>query len=287
MNVKASVAAAVLAVSTIGVTACGSSASRTGAAAAPTSAAGQAASTTASPASPEPPAATPSSADPSAPGPGHSTAPQTRAPVRTDIPASATLLLADLAPSASGAWRPFGGPAVTASQIVDPDNCDPVPRPQSIDPTYPRNPAWVSLRNVAWASTLQAEVGESVVTYSSAAAASADFVKHRGWVANCADHFQWTDAPAKYSISTAQLNGVPDSYAIRVAMDPPEQPAATAGSMGVDYMAVILRGNSLTVLNVSNTGPVTSKPQDPGLASFQHDVQVAASKLTAVYAPTH
>lgn len=283
MNVKASVAAAVLAVSTIGLSACASAASKTGAAAAPPAVAGSSSTTTAAPQTP--------TSDPtvaSSPGAANPAPPGARKPARTDIPGSATLLLADLAPSSAGAWRSMGGPAVNGAAMVDPDNCDPVPRPQFVDPSYPRNPSWVSLRNVSWAGTdPRAEVGETVVTYSSNAAASADFAKHQGWIANCALHFQWTDAPSKYTISAAQLKGVPDSYAIRVAMDPPEQPNAVAGSMGVDYMAVILRGNSLTVLDVSNTGAVSEKPQDPGLTSFQHDVQMAANKLTAVYGSAH
>lgn len=283
MNVKASFAAAVLAATTVGLSACASSASKAGAAAGPAAVAGSSSSTTAAPATP-----TSDPAAASSPGAANPAPPDVRRPARTDIPISATLLLADLAPSSAGAWRSMGGPAVSGAPMVDPDNCDPVPRPQFVDPSYPRNPSWVSLRNVSWAGTdPRAEVGETVVTYSSTAAASADFAKHRGWVANCALHFQWTDAPSKYTISAAQLKGVPDSYAIRVAMDPPEQPNAVAGSMGIDYMAVILRGNSLTVLNLSDTGAVTDKPQDPGLSSFQHDVQMAANKLTAVYVPSH
>jgi hypothetical protein len=65
------------------------------------------------------------------------------------------------------------------------------------------------------------------------------------------------------------------------------QPASSAGSQGYDYMAVILRGNSLTVLDVSQTAVEGPKPQDPGPAEMQHDVQAAATRLAAVYASSN
>lgn len=282
MSIKVSVVLAVLAVSTVGVSACSSSASQS-AAASPTSTAGAASVT--SPAAPSTPDSAATASTSGAQSPANPTESQTRPPVRTDIPGNVMLLQADLAPSHAGPWQQHGGPAVVASQIVDPDNCDPVTRPQSLDAGYPRNPAWVAMRSMGWGSSQTSQVAESVITYRSDADANADFVKHRSWLATCEAHFQWTDAPAKYSISNASLKGVPDSYLIRVAMDPPNQPAPTTGSQGVDYMAVILRGNSLSVVSVSETGPVDSKPQDPGLAGVQHDVQAAAAKLTSVYTP--
>ena len=199
-------------------------------------------------------------------------------------------MLGDLAPSHGGPWQLHGGPSVSAAHIVDPDSCDPVPHPQFDDPTYPRNPAWVNERTVSWSDTdtsNMVEVNETVLTYSSAASASADFAKHRGWVADCAAHYQWTDKPAKYSVSAAQLTNVADSYAIRATIDLPDQTAATAGSQGIAYTAVILRGNSLSFVSMSESGSVSSKPQDPGLTNFQHDAQTAAAKLGAVYAPSH
>jgi hypothetical protein len=188
----------------------------------------------------------------------------------------------DLAPSPGGSWKQSNGPVVIGPQIVDPDSCDPVLRPQFPDPTYPHNPAWVKMRSTAWSAPDTSQVNESVITYASAVAASADFTKHRGWIAGCAARFQWSDAPMKFSISNAQLTGVANSYGIRVAIDPQGQSGSATGSLGIDYMAVVLRGNSLTVVSVS--GP-SSPPQDPGISAVLHDVQIAAGKLAAVYAP--
>ena len=297
MNMKASVAVAVLALSSVGISACASSASKVGAAAAaPTSVAGSVSSAPVSVASTSGPAMSATTATPSSPAnptdptdpanPANPTAPRLRAPIRTDIPGAAMLLMADLAPSWSGNWRQFGGPPIPGSQMVDPDGCDPVPRPQYADPGYQRNPAWVAMQSMSWAGSDYSEVGEEVVTYTTATAAAADFEKHHGWVANCAATFQWTDKPAKYSISNVQPNGVAGAYAIRVAMDPPDQPASTAGSQGVVYTAVILRGNSLAFVTVSEADPKGSTPQDVVLTAFQHDLQVAAAKLSTVYAPT-
>jgi hypothetical protein len=197
------------------------------------------------------------------------------------------LLPADLTPSPTGSWQQFGGSAVPGIQTIDPDNCDPTPRPQFLDAKYPHNPAWVNSRTLGWSSAnSMAQIDETVITYTSAAAAGADFTKHQGWAADCSSRFQWTDAPMKFTISAAQLTGVSGSYAIRVAMDPADQTGSTAGSLGVDYMAVILRGNTLTVLSVSNTGGAEQKPKDPGLSTLQHNVQTAATKLSAVYTST-
>ena len=189
------------------------------------------------------------------------------------------LSVADLAPAPSGSWKQTSNPVVPAAHSVDPDNCDPIARPQFDDPSYPRNPAWVNTRQMSWSTSSAPQIDETVITYASAVAASADFTKHRGWIAGCASRFQWTDAPATNSISTIPLNGVANAYGIRVAMRTPGQPASAAGSQGVDYMAVILRGNSMTVMNISGA----SSQQDPGASAVQHDVQVAAGKLTAVY----
>ncbi|MEY9935034.1 hypothetical protein ABH926_009705 [Catenulispora sp. GP43] len=273
MNIKASVAAVVLAAATVGLSACASSASKAGAAGSG-EAAGPASTTAASP-------ATTSSSDPATPAsPSNPAAPTRQTSAQPDIPDIAMLSLVDLAPSSTGAWKQYSNPAVAASQSVDPDNCDPVVRPQFVDPAYPRNPAWVKTRNMSWSAPSNSQVGETVITYATAAAASADFAKHRGWIAGCASRFQWTDAPATYSISNMAPNGVANSYGIRVAISAPGAPASAAGAQGIDYMAVILRGNSLTVVNVS--GPSTS--QDPGVSSVQHDVKVAAGKLATLYA---
>lgn len=281
MNIKTSIAIAVLAVSTAGVSACASSTSHTGGAAAPTSVTGPASATTSATTS----ATAPSSSAPTttaSSSAANPAAPPRQASGQPDIPDAALLSQADLAPSPTGSWKQYGGPPVVAAQIVDPDNCDPVVRPQFADPTYPHNPAWVKMRTTAWSAADMSQVNESVITYASAVAASADFAKHRGWIAGCAAHFQWTDAPMKFSISNVQLTGVANSYGIRVAMDPPGQSGSATGSLGIDYMTVVLRGNSLTVLSVS--GP-SSKPQDPGAGAVLHDVQIAAGKLAAVYAP--
>ena len=277
MNIKTSIAIAVLAVSTAGVSACASSTSQSGGAAAPTSVAGSAPATTSPATALSSSPTTTASSDAANPA-----APPRQASGQPDIPEAAMLSQADLTPSPTGSWKLYGGPAVIASQIVDPDNCDPVARPQFQDPTYPRNPAWVKMRTMAWSAADMSQVNESVITYASAVAASADFTKHRGWIAGCAAHFQWTDAPMKFTISNVQLTGVANSYGIRVAMDPPGQSGSATGSLGIDYMTVVLRGNSLTVLSVSGA---PSKPQDPGTSAVLHDVQVAAGKLAAVYAP--
>jgi hypothetical protein len=279
MNIKTSIAIAVLAVSTAGVSACASSASKAGEAAAPTNVTGPASATTTSPATAPASSAPTTNASSNT---ANQAAPPRQASGQPDIPDAAMLSLADLAPSPTGSWKQYGGPPVVASQIVDPDNCDPVARPQFPDPTYPHNPAWVKMRTTAWSAADMSQVNESVITYASAVAASADFTKHRGWIAGCAAHFQWTDAPMKFSISNIQLAGVANSYGIRVAMDPPGQSGSVTGTLGIDYMTVVLRGNSLTVLSVSGA---SSKPQDPGTSAVLHDVQIAAGKLAAVYAP--
>lgn len=293
MNIKASVAVAVLAASTFGVSACASQASKASAAGAaravataPTTATSSATETTSLPETA--PSTSSQSSQANGSNPATPTAPQLRPPVRTDIPGGAMLLQGDLAPSWSGNWRQLGGPPTPGSQAVDPDNCDPVTRPQFMDPNYPRNPAWVVMQSLAWAGSDYSEVGEQVVTYTTATAASADFAKHHGWVADCGTHFQWTDKPAKYTISNVPLNGVGvvGSYAFRVAMDPPDQPALTGGSQGVVFTAVILRGNSLAFVTVSEADPAAAAAQGVVLGAFQHDVQVAATKLGTVYAPT-
>lgn len=279
MNIKASVALAVLAVSTVGISACASSASKTGAGAgAPTAAVGSTDATGAT-------TATSSAPQTSSPSSATSTTPATAtAPVRTDVPDAAMLNLPDLAPPRSGSWNSNSvGQVVSAAEIVDPDDCDPTARPQYLDPNYPRNRAWVNMRNVTWSSPSNAQLSESVLTYTSSAAAADDFAKHRGWVAGCAVHFQWTDQPAKYSISNVHLSGVADEFAIRVAMYPPDKPASTAGSQGYVYMTVLLRANTITVLSVSESGSGGGQPQEPALSAVQHDVQVAAGKLTKAF----
>lgn len=284
MNIKMSVALAVLAVSTVGVSACASSASKTTTAGAgSTVSSPTTASTTTDPAgansssSSSAPASTASSGGKSGGSSGGTAS-------RTDIPGNAMLVASDLAAAPSGTWQQFGGSAVPGIQAIDPDNCDPTPRPQYVDPKYPHNPAWVNARTLAWSSAnSMAQVTETVITYTSAATANTDFVKHQGWATDCASHFQWTDAPMKFTIAPAQLTGITGSYAIRVAMDPADHAGSAVGSQGVDYMAVILRGNSLTVVNVSDTGAPEQNPKDPGLSTFQHTVQTAATKLNAVY----
>ena len=208
--------------------------------------------------------------------------------VKRDIPDSALLADADLAAAPTGPLKASGGsPTVTAADMFDFDHCDPVPHPQAEDPNYPRNPAWVNTRTKMWAGSGYAQVIESVVTYRSAGDAQTDFAKHQGWTADCASHFQWTDAPQKFAVSTVPLQGVRDAYAIHVGMYGTDQSASSAGSQGYDYMAVILRGNSLTVLDVSQTAIEGPKPKDPGPAEMQHDVQAAAAKLAAVYASSN
>lgn len=274
MNVKASVAMAALAVSTVGISACASSASKDGAASAPTTVVGSTSGT---------PATTGTSAATSAPQTTPSTSSSSNtatAPVHTSVPDAAMLNLPDLAPPRAGSWNSNSvGQTVSQAQIVDPDDCDPVARPQYVDPNYPVNRAWATMRNVMWSSSSNAQLSESVLTYTSTAAAAADFAKHQSWVAGCPVHFQWTDQPAKYSVSTVHLSGVADEYAVRVAMYPPDQPASSAGSQGYVYMAVMLRGNSITVVTVSESGSGGGKPQEPALSAVQHDVQVAAAKV--------
>ena len=275
MNIKATVAAVILAVSAVGLSACASSPSKAGAAA------GAAPATASSPADPATTAGSSApSASSSAPTSSNQTAPPKQTSGQPDIPDIAMLSTADLVPSSGGSWQQVTNPAVPASQIVDPDNCDPVVRPQYPDPTYPHNPAWVKMRSMSWSASDTSQVTESVITYASAASASSDFAKHRGWLAGCASRFQWTDAPAAYSITNMAPNGVANSYGIRVVISAPGQPASAGGVQGIDYMAVILRGNSLTVVNVS--GPSVAK--DPGASAVQHDVKVAAGKLATLYA---
>ena len=248
---------------------------------------------TASPTSVSNPTGAPATTSPSANAPESpttsgstgSTSSAVQGSVRSDIPDSALLADADLAAAPTGALKADSGSrTVAASDTLDPDNCDPVWRPQFQDPKYPRNPAWVNSRSKSWSGAGYTQVSESVVTYKSANDARADFVKHQGWVAGCASHFQWTDAPQKFAVATTPLQGVSDAYAIHVRMYGTDQPASSAGSQGYDYMTVILRGNSLTVLDVSQTAIDGPKPQDPGPAEMQHDVQIAAAKLAAVYA---
>ena len=278
MNTKASVTLAVFALSTVGITACASAASKSDPAAAPAAVVGSPSATTATTATTTPTAAS------SAPQTATTTSTTATTPIRTDVPDAAMLNLPDLAPPRAGSWNSnSAGQTVSAAQIVDPDDCDPVARPQYPDPNYPRNRAWATMRNVTWSSSSNAQLSESVLTYTSTAAAGDDFTKHRGWIANCAVHFQWTDQPAKYSVSSVHLSGVADEYAIRVAMYPPDQPASTAGSQGYVYMAVLLRGNSITVLSVSESGNGTSQPQEPALSAVQHDVQLAAGKLAKAF----
>lgn len=273
MNVKASAALAILAVSTVGISACASSASKGGAVAGP--AAGGSTSVTA-PATSAPQTAPTTSASTDDSGTPNSA----NTPVHTNVPDAAMLNLPDLAPPRVGTWSSNSvGQTVSQAQIVDPDDCDPVVRPQYVDPNYPVNHAWATMRNVMWSSPTYAQLNESVLTYTSTAAAADDFARHRSWAANCAVHFQWTDQPAKYSVSSVHLSGVADEYTVRVAMYAPDQPASAAGSQGYVYMAVMLRGNSLTVLTVSESGSGTAKPQEPALSAVQHDVQVAAAKL--------
>ncbi|WP_194912428.1 hypothetical protein [Catenulispora rubra] len=276
MNVKASVALAVLAVSTVGISACASSVSKGGNAAAPGAGGSTSATAPATPATSTPQGTPTTSASTDA-----SATPTTgTTPLHTNVPDAAMLNLPDLAPPRDGSWKSNSvGQTVSAAQIIDPDDCDPVARPQYVDPNYPVNKAWATMRNVTWSSASNAQVSESVLTYTSTAVAADDFAKHRGWIAGCAVHFQWTDQPAKFSVSNVHLNGVADAYAIRVAMYPPDQPASTAGSQGYVYMTVMLRGNSLTVLTVSESGTGGAKPQEPALSAVQHDVQVAAAKV--------
>ena len=185
MNIKTSIAIAVLTVSTAGVSACASSTSAAGGAAASTSVTGPASATSTA-------ATAPSSSAPTTTASSNATnsaAPPRQASGQPDIPDSAMLSQADLAPSPSGSLKQNGGPAVVASQIVDPDNCDPIVRPQYPDPTYPHNPAWVKMRTTEWSAADMSQVNESVITYASAVAAIADLTKHHGWIAGCAAHF--------------------------------------------------------------------------------------------------
>lgn len=270
MSIKTLVASATVVASFGAISACGSSASKPGAA-------GPAATTASTPAS------TPTSAATSASAGSASSAPQ--GPVKVDIPDEALLSDADLATAPTGALKASSGSStVAAAGMFDVDHCDPVPRPQAEDPNYPRNPAWVKTRSKMWVGPGYTQVVEAVITYKSASDAQADFTKHRSWTTDCASRFQWTDAPQKFAVSPAPLPGVKDAYAIHVQMYGVDKPTSTAGNQGYDYMAVILRGNTLTVLDVSQTAVEGPKPQDPGPAEMQHDVQAAAAKLAAVYA---
>jgi hypothetical protein len=271
VNIKSSIAAVLLVASAGAVSACQSS-SKSGS---------PAPSAPASAPAPTSTGAAPSS--PTAPGAPSSTS---KGSVGGDIPDSALLAVADLAPAPSGKWSGEGGsPTVPGAQAVDPDNCDPVARPQAEDPNYPRNPAWLNTRTAMWTAPGNAQVIESVVTYSSASAAAADFAKHQGWIAGCSAHFQWSDAPQKFTVSPLSLSGVSGAYAAHVGMYGESQSASAAGSQGYDYMAVILRGNSLTFLDVAQTAIDGPKPKDPGAGALQHDVQALVAKLTAVYGP--
>ena len=281
MNIKTSVAAAILVASCGAVSACDSSDAKTGAP-------GPGASTASTPTSAATSTPTTSPSATSAPTGSASTGSASTASqgsVKTDIPDAALLADADLAAAPTGALKASGGsPTVSAADMFDVDHCDPVRHPQAEDPNYPRNPAWVNTRTKMWVGSGYAQVIESVITYKSAGDAQADFTKHQGWTADCASRFQWTDAPQKFAIAAAPLQGVSDAYAIHVGMYGVDQPASSAGSQGYDYMAVILRGNSLTVLDVSQTAVEGPKPQDPGPAEMQHDVQAAVTRLAAVYA---
>jgi len=290
MKIKTTLAIAALAASVGGLSACASAESKTSAAA-PPPAAGTTPTTPAVPSTPAAPSSsTASASDPATPTSAGTASSSPSAPIKVlkSIPASAILAATDLAPSKDGSWAASRGwdQPIKVSEIIDPDNCDPVARPQSVDPNYPRNPAWTGMQTVSWAGpNSTAQVTESVITYSSAGAAAADFGKHQGWVGSCSTHFQWTDMPAKYAVSSASLPQVNDAYAIRVAMYSPTQPVSSAGSQGYDYMAVILRGNALAVVSLSESGSgdAASKTQDPGLSAAQHDFQVAASKLGSAF----
>lgn len=284
MNIKRSLVAAIVVASFGTVSACGSSAAKSGsdgAAAAATSTPMSAATSTAATST----AATSASVTSA---PAGSTSSASQGSVKTDIPDGALLADADLAALPTGALKASGGsPTVAAADMFDVDHCDPVRHPQAEDPNYPRNPAWVNTRAKMWAGSGYTQVAESVITYKSADEAQKDFTKHHGWAADCASRFQWTDAPQKFAVSTVPLEGVSNAYAIHVGMYGTDQPASSAGSQGYDYMAVILRGNSLTVLDVSQTAVEGPKPHDPGPSAMLHDVQAAAAKLAAVYAPSN
>lgn len=273
MNIKNSIATVLLVASAGAVSACQSS-GKSGSPA-PSAPASASAPTSSAPTT----AAAPSS--PGAPSASSSTA---QSAVRGDIPDAALLAVADLAAAPSGKWSVSGGsPTVPGAQAFDPDNCDSVARPQAQDPNYPRNPAWLNTRAVMFTAPGNAMVLESVLTYGSASAAAADFAKHQSWIAGCSEHFQWSDAPQKFAVSPLQLSGVSGAYAAHVGMYGDSAPASAAGSQGYDYMAVVLRGNSITFLDVAQTAIQGPKPKDPGAGGLQHDVEALAAKLAAVY----
>ncbi|NUP51618.1 MAG: hypothetical protein HOW97_30515 [Catenulispora sp.] len=285
MIIKRSVATAIVVASVGAVSACGSSAAESGApgpAAAATSTPMSAATSASATSTP----ATPTSATSTPAGPASSAS---QGSVRTDIPDSALLADADLVSAPNEVLKATGGsPTVAAADMFDVDHCDPVPHPQAEDPNYPRNPAWVNTRSKMWAGPGYKQVAESIITYTSAAEAQKDFTKHQGWIADCAPRFQWTDAPQKFAVSKIPMRSVSDdAYAIHVGMYGTNQPASSAGSQGYDYMAVILRGNSLTILDVSQTAVEGPKPHDPGPLEMQHDAEAAAAKLAAVYASSN
>ncbi|MBS2536405.1 hypothetical protein KGQ20_26950 [Catenulispora sp. NF23] len=292
MNVKVPVALAILAVSAVGVSACASSPSKSaastpaGADTGSTSATSDLAATTSATSATSSSSSSAASSTSSPAGtPATSSSATSHGPVRTDIPAGAMLAQSDLARPTRGIWTSSGLDQNTpGQQVLDPDNCDPILRPQAPDPRYPHNPAWANMRSSMWTGANNAQVSESVITYTSAAAAGQDLATHKSWIANCAARFQWTDQPSRAVITTAALDGVSDAYGIRVVMYPPDQPASVAKVEAYDYMAVILRGNSLTVLNVSDGASDSTKAQDPGSTAFGHDVQAAASKLAATFA---
>ena len=280
MNIKTPVATAIIVASFGAVSACASSAVTSGAAGPGTETASvQTSATTSAPATSAPDTSTSVTSSTS----GGSISSGTQHTVKVDIPDSALLVDADLAAVPTGTLKAYDdSKVVAAAHGYDFDHCDPVSVPQFDDPNYPRNPAWVNTRSKRWMQG-NAQVSEAVITYKSASDARADFTKHQSWVANCAAHFQWTDAPQKFAVSKAALTSVSDAYAIHVGFYGEGQPASSAGSQGYDYMAVILRGNSLTVLDVSQTAIEGPKSQDPGPTGMQHDVQAAAAKLAAVY----
>ncbi|WP_194890980.1 hypothetical protein [Catenulispora pinisilvae] len=285
MNVKVPVALAILAVSAIGVSGCASSPSKSAASTPIGAVTGSTSDTSPSALAASTSATSAASSSSSSAAASPSSSATSHGPVRTDIPASAMLTQSDLARPTRGTWTSSGPDQNTpGQQILDPDNCDTILRPQAPDPRYPHNPAWANMRSSMWTGANNAQVSESVITYTSAAAAGQDLATHKSWVANCAARFQWTDQPSRAVITTAALDGVSDAYGIRVVMYPPDQPASVAKVEAYDYMAVILRGNSLTVLNVSDGASDSTKAQDPGSTVFEHDVQAATLKLAATFA---
>jgi hypothetical protein len=211
------------------------------------------------------PATTPASAASSAP--------------RHDVPPTVFLKVGDLGSTAEGAWTTKGPDPVAAdmSNFLDPDRCDPVPEAQQGPTTYNWQPGWSGARSQSWkAPHSTSTVTEIVMLYPDAATAGVDFQKHRSWTTSprgCAQ-FRGTDEPVTAVVQQVALPGVANAVAVCVGTygdgDPVLKPGEKCG-----YQAVILRGNTVTVLSWAFASPTK--------ATFIKSVSTAAAKLAAAY----